>query len=284
MAKLRYEEVADELLARHLRVRDGRQLPTELQLAAELAVSRTTVRRALALLATAGEVVRRPGAGTFALRDASDESTPGIRFGALAHIAEIRAFDDDAVVTEELLEALVVPVPDALRALFPPGRPGPPGPPGSPGPPRPALWPRLPTARVTPTASGDGTPLVVASTRAVRVGGRVLGVLDAHTEVTAARRTARAGEDFGQPIPDDAVFQVRVTRAGPRRAQILGIPAAAPVLTSRRIASQQRRVVEVSTLAMAADLGEFVVRTDTRRRSRDELLAAVRLIGPDLHT
>lgn len=231
-------------------------------------MSRTTVRRALAELATAGHVIRRPGAGTFALKDAHDEGTQGTRFGALAHIAEIRAFDDDSVVTEELLQALVVPVPDALRALFPPG------------PPRSG---RLPTARVTPTTSAAGTPLVVASTRAVRVDGRVLAVLDAHTEVTAARRSAPEGEDFGQPIPDDAVFQVKVTRAGPRRAQVLGIPAAASVLTSRRIASQQRRVIEVSTLAMAADLGEFVVRTDTRRRSRDELLTAVRLIGPDLH-
>lgn len=54
MAKLRYEEVADELLARHLQIPDGRKLPTELQLAAELAVSRTTVRRALSELAAAG--------------------------------------------------------------------------------------------------------------------------------------------------------------------------------------------------------------------------------------
>jgi GntR family transcriptional regulator len=267
MAKLRYEEAADEIRARHLQIPDGRQLPTELQLAAELAVSRTTIRRALAALAAAGHVVRRPGAGTFAPQETNDEVVRGTRFGALAHIAEIRAFDGDVVVTEELLEALVVPVPDALRALFPP-------------------WPPrstpLPTARVTPTASG--APLVVASTRAVRVGGRVLAVLDAHTEVAAARRTAPEGEEFGQPIPDDAVFQVKVTKAGPRRAEVLGISAAAAVLTSRRIASQQRRVIEVSTLAMAADLGEFVVRTDTRRRSRDDLLSAVRLIGPDLHT
>ncbi|GAA3597094.1 hypothetical protein GCM10022223_10360 [Kineosporia mesophila] len=269
MAKLRYEEIADELRARYLGTCDGRQLPTELQLAAELAVSRTTVRRALAELAAAGHVVRRPGAGTFAPQETNNEAVRGTRFGALAHVAEIRAFSDDVVVTEELLEALVVPVPDALRALFPPW------------PPRSA---RLPTARVTPTESATTAPLVVASTRAVRVGGRVLAVLDAHTQVAAARRSAPEGEEFGQPIPDDAVFQVTVTRAGPRRAQILGISAAASVLTSRRIASQQRRVIEVSTLAMAADLGEFVVRTDTRRRSRDDLLSAVRLIGPDLHT
>lgn len=177
-------------------------------------------------------MVRRPGAGTFAAKNVNDEDLRGTRFGALAHIAEIRAFPGDVVVTQELVQAQVVPVPDALRALFPPW------------PPRSSK--RLPTARVTPTAAD--VPLVVASTRAVRVGGRVLAVLDAHTEVAAARRTASEGEEFGQPIPDDAVFQVKVSRAGPRRAQILGISAAASVLTSRRIASQQRRVIEVSTL------------------------------------
>ena len=266
MGKLRYQEVADEISARHLQIADGRQLPTELQLARELAVSRNTVRRALAELATAGQVLRRPGAGTFAPKGTNDEVVRGTRFGALAHIAEIRAFDGDVLVTQELVQATVIPVPDALRALFPAGSS------------------RLPTARVTPSSSATAPPMVVASTRAVHVGGRVLAVLDAHTEVAAARRAAFEGEEFGQPIPDDAVFQVRVGRAGSRRAQLLGIAAGASVLTSRRIASQQRRVIEVSTLAMAGDLGEFVVRTDTRRRSRDDLLAAVRLIGPDLHT
>jgi GntR family transcriptional regulator, uxu operon transcriptional repressor len=67
------QQVADRILAEAGRARlgTGSRLPTERRLAADLGVTRTTVRHALALLAASGLVSREVGRGTY-LRAAAE--------------------------------------------------------------------------------------------------------------------------------------------------------------------------------------------------------------------
>lgn len=63
---VKYLRIRDEVLERLDTMVPGEPLPSERTLADELGVSRMTLRRAIAELARAGHVVRRPGAGVFA--------------------------------------------------------------------------------------------------------------------------------------------------------------------------------------------------------------------------
>ncbi len=64
---MKYETVRDHILRRirNGELPPGSRLKTELEMAAEFGVSAITIRRALADLVSAGQVVRRRGAGTF---------------------------------------------------------------------------------------------------------------------------------------------------------------------------------------------------------------------------
>jgi GntR family transcriptional regulator, uxu operon transcriptional repressor len=79
----RRHRLADIILAESRRagLRSGAKLPTERQLAADLGATRTSVRRALAVLEAEGRISREVGRGTF-LRDtpgpAADGSADGI--------------------------------------------------------------------------------------------------------------------------------------------------------------------------------------------------------------
>ncbi|HEY4007398.1 MAG TPA: GntR family transcriptional regulator [Pseudonocardia sp.] len=64
---MKYLRLRDELLERVAVMEPGEPLPPERELAAEIGVSRTTLRRALAELVSAGALRSRPGAGMFAV-------------------------------------------------------------------------------------------------------------------------------------------------------------------------------------------------------------------------
>lgn len=68
-----YEQIAEQIKVRILNgdLKDGDQLPTERELAAQFGVSRVVVREAMKTLAQNGLVEIRPGRGTFVISDAS---------------------------------------------------------------------------------------------------------------------------------------------------------------------------------------------------------------------
>jgi DNA-binding FadR family transcriptional regulator len=94
----------------------GQQLPTERQLAANFAASRTTVRKALAVLETQKLVQRRPGSGTY-VSFQSNASENGIaeRTSPL-QLIEVRAVIEPQMARLAVLHASQVDL-DKLQAL-----------------------------------------------------------------------------------------------------------------------------------------------------------------------
>ncbi len=97
---MKYVRVRDELLERLSSCSPGDPLPPERELAAELGVSRVTLRRAVDELVLAGRVVRRSGAGAFvaspkmvqeltATSFSADMRTRGMRPGARTMSSEV---------------------------------------------------------------------------------------------------------------------------------------------------------------------------------------------------
>lgn len=94
--------------------KSARTLPSEPELVARYGVSRTTVRRALALLEQEGRIVRRRGSGTFAKTSRVHSS--------LAFDAEMLYGDKGAsagVAGTEILSRAEVAVPASLQAAHP---------------------------------------------------------------------------------------------------------------------------------------------------------------------
>src|ERR1700749_4392154 len=94
----------------------GARLPTERQLAADLGATRTSVRRALAVLEAEGRISREVGRGTF-LRDAPareagpDGREPGAGAGPGAEPGAMGFAPADVMATRRLLE------PPAMRLV-----------------------------------------------------------------------------------------------------------------------------------------------------------------------
>ena len=78
MAVPKYQSVADDLRFHilHGKYASSRTLPTEFVIANQYAVSRQTVRQALALLAKAGLIEKRQGSGSHIVRNTLAESSP----------------------------------------------------------------------------------------------------------------------------------------------------------------------------------------------------------------
>lgn len=98
-------EPSYQVLARTLRTRvrdgefaDGRQLPTEAQLAAEHALSRQTVRRAYQDLVAEGTVYRVRGRGTFAAQDSG------------GYVRQVGTVDDLMGLSEDTAMQVVEPL------------------------------------------------------------------------------------------------------------------------------------------------------------------------------
>jgi GntR family transcriptional regulator len=85
---LRSASVRDEIVRRIAdgRLPKGARLPSEPELAAELSVSRATLREALQSLATEGVVHRRRGSGTFVLERPQMASSLDLNYGITAAI------------------------------------------------------------------------------------------------------------------------------------------------------------------------------------------------------
>lgn len=107
-----YKSIADQLRIR-LNSADydiGSPLPSEKRLAEEFAVSRMTIRKAVALLIDWGLVIRRHGSGTYvAEKDVYHETTN------LTGFVEVMRKQGKQVVSE-VLEFVVMPAPPAIAS------------------------------------------------------------------------------------------------------------------------------------------------------------------------
>ena len=92
----------------------GEALPSEPTLVRRYGVSRTTVRRALARLASEGSIVRRRGSGTFA-REPSERSPNNRKLTRVLN--DLQRLDETTIST--LLEFAHVPTPEFLRRETP---------------------------------------------------------------------------------------------------------------------------------------------------------------------
>lgn len=91
----------------------GHRMPSEPELAAELSVSRGTLRRALATLTDEGLLTQTPGRGTFV----AAHPAPPSREGELRGIAEDFALQGLRVTTVVLRSEVAVPAPAVSAAL-----------------------------------------------------------------------------------------------------------------------------------------------------------------------
>lgn len=112
-ADRRYQ-LAETILAESERagLRVGSRLPTERQLAADLGATRTSIRRALAVLEAEGHISREVGRGTF-LRDGQDHNgaQPGREPGAGGTPGAVSFAPADVMSVRRLLE------PPAMRLV-----------------------------------------------------------------------------------------------------------------------------------------------------------------------
>jgi len=112
MRSIRYQEIADELRARARAAAPGSLLPSESELSAEFAASRVTVRRALEVVRDEGLIDARQGFGWFVATDPVPQRLE--RLGTIE--AQLGASGRDAVrhVVEFSFEA---PPPHVRRVL-----------------------------------------------------------------------------------------------------------------------------------------------------------------------
>jgi GntR family transcriptional repressor for pyruvate dehydrogenase complex len=82
-----------QAMIRDGRLKPGDTLPPQRDLAHNLSVSRATLREALSILATIGEIVARPGGRGFVCADPTDATaTPSWRFAARYSLREVYQF------------------------------------------------------------------------------------------------------------------------------------------------------------------------------------------------
>ena len=214
-------------------LRPGQRLGAERALAADLGVSRATLRQALAVLADSGVVRRVPGrgGGTFVSRDKIERDTS--RVVGVPALLRSQGVVAGTRVLSAGLSAAEEPVARALGLR------------------RGDLVVNLHRIRLA-----DGSPIVVEHARfpadrflgllELPLGGSVYELLDEH---------------FGTH-PAEAVEQIEVVTASPDEAQVLDVAAGSPLLAITRTTSDTNGVpIEFSQDLFRGDRIRIVVRT-----------------------
>ena len=214
-------------------LRPGQRLGAERALAADLGVSRATLRQALAVLADSGVVRRVPGrgGGTFVSKDKIERDTS--RVVGVPALLRSQGVVAGTQVLSAGLSAADEPVARALGL-----RPG-------------DLVVDLNRIRLA-----DGSPIVVEHARfpadrflgllELPLGGSVYELLDEHFGVR----------------PAAAVEQIEVVTASPDEAQVLDVPAGSPLLAITRTTSDPAGTpFEFSQDLFRGDRIRIVVRT-----------------------
>jgi len=215
------------------RLRPGQRLGAERALAADLGVSRATLRQALAVLADSGVVRRVPGrgGGTFVSKDKIERDTS--RVVGVPALLRSQGVVAGTRVLSARLSAADEPVAHALGLR------------------RGDLVIDLNRIRLA-----DGSPIVVEHARfpadrfpgmlEMPLGGSVYELLDEH---------------FGTR-PGEAVERIEVVTASPDEAQVLDVPPGSPLLAITRTTTDPRGVpFEFSQDLFRGDRIRIVVRT-----------------------
>ncbi|SMB79856.1 GntR family transcriptional regulator [Deinococcus hopiensis] len=185
----------------------GAALPSERELAAELGVSRVTVRQALTLLAQQGTVTRRHGSGTFV--------NPPARERAERPLGQLTGFSEDVRSRGQVPGARVLgfectrPTPQETMTL--------------------ALSPSEKVYRVRRLRTADGEPLAVEES--VLPAAR-LGPLNEREVTDTSLYALLAARDLS---PVRAVRHLRAVNAAGQLAGWLGVPVGAALLATERV-------------------------------------------------
>lgn len=204
-----YLQVAQGLIARITSgaLEGGRALPSERELAAELGVSRVTVRQALTLLAQQGAVTRRHGSGTFV--------NPPAQERAERPLGQLTGFSEDVRSRGREPGARVLafectrPTPQETMTL--------------------ALSPTEKVYRLRRLRTADGEPLAVEES--VLPASRTGPIETA--EVTDASLYALLAARGLSPVR--AVRHLRAVNATPELAGWLGVSPGAALLATERV-------------------------------------------------
>ena len=81
-----------QAMIREGRLKPGERIPPQRNLARELSVSRATLREALSILSTIGQIVPRPNGRGFVCAQPGDKATPSWRFAARYSLREVYQF------------------------------------------------------------------------------------------------------------------------------------------------------------------------------------------------
>ncbi|HLL63172.1 MAG TPA: GntR family transcriptional regulator [Propionibacteriaceae bacterium] len=228
-AGLRSAQVA-RLLAGRIssgRIPSGEALPPERELAGQLGVSRTTLRRALADLAAAGLVERHQGRGTFAAGDRLSEEA-----NALTSLTELGA-SRGLVASARVLELRVTEADDADSERF-------------------GIAPGAPVVLLHRLRRLDGLPVSLDRTRVPREALPDLGTLDFR------RDSLYAALDQAGRGPVRADYTVEAVPADPAQARLLEVAPGTPLLQASTVSRDAAgRVVEAGETLYRGDRYRF---------------------------
>jgi len=219
------------------RVHPGDRLGTERELAAQLSVSRSTMRQALAVLAQSGVVRRVPGraGGTFVAHVKVDRDL-SVTVGVPEYLRR-----QGFVAGTQVLSATMASADDLTAKGL-------------------SVQPRSLVVDIVRIRLADGVPLSLESARfpadlfpgllALPLGGSLYDLLDEHYGVR----------------PDEVVEHLDITEAPADQAALLGVPAGAPLLAITRTSSTASGTVfEYSYDLFRSDRTRVTFRTRAER-------------------
>jgi GntR family transcriptional regulator len=205
-------------------------LPAERDLAADLSVSRITLRKALDTLVNEGLLIRRQGAGTFVAGRVEKQ------FAKLSSFSEDMAARGRTVRSEWLGRSSGAVTPDESLTL--------------------GLSPGTPVYRFNRIRFADDTPMAIEYSTIPGFG------LDS-AEIVGA--SLYAALEFTGNRPVRALQRLRAVLFDAEKAQLLGIDAGAPGLyIERRGFLADGRVIEATQSWYRGDAYDFVAELDTR--------------------
>jgi GntR family transcriptional regulator len=213
-------------------------LPGERELAVSFAVSRATLRRALAALVDEGALFPRQGAGTFIRRASPRIDQPFSRLVGFSELMRLRGFTPSSRVLEA---GVFLPSPEEMTSL--------------------GIAPEEQVVRLSRLRLADEAPMAIEHTTAPAQ------FLPGISEIGASLYAAFAAT--GHP-PTRGLQRLRAVLLSDEDAALLGVPPGSPVLYIQRIAYlADGRGVEFTRSYYRSDTYEFVSEV-TPARSRME--------------
>lgn len=214
-------------------LRPGSALPAERELAAQLRVSRVTVRQALALLAQQGLLTRRHGSGTFVASPAS-ETRPSRPLGLLSSFSEDVRSRGQTPGAQVLAFEQGRPTPHETMSL--------------------ALSPSEGVYRLRRLRTSSGEALAVEDST---LPAALVGPLSASDVTDASLYALLAARGLG---PRRAIRHLRAVNADSQLAGLLGVPVGAALLATERVSwTTGGRPVEYARAHYRGDRYDFVM-------------------------